>query len=86
MLTQSTAESADHCIECEQCDQIGQFQKVLGKKFLTKVAHPQIFGDFLGFLDRHHLKVNTTCGYVLGRLLNKFGLLLILTSGHTERK
>ena len=60
MLTQSTAESADHCIECEQCDQIGQFQKVLGKKFLTKVAHPQIFGDFLGFLDRHHLKVNTT--------------------------
>ena len=60
VLMKSTAESADHCIECEQCDQIGQFQKVLGKKFLTKVAHPQIFGDFLGFLDRHHLKVNTT--------------------------
>ena len=36
---------------------LGDFRKFLVTNFLTKVA--QIFGDFLGFVERHHFKVNT---------------------------
>ena len=32
----------------DQCDQIGRFFKVLGDKYLSKVA--QMFGDFWGIL------------------------------------
>ena len=34
-----------------QCDQIGQFLKVLGDKFLTKLS--QIFGDFFWDIWKH---------------------------------
>ena len=44
-----------------QCDQIGQFWKFLATNFITKVG--KMFGDFFGYIEKHHFLSETSCGY-----------------------
>ena len=66
-----------------QCDQIGQFFKVLGNKIASKRG--QMIGNFLGYFEKPHSYAKTALG-TFGQLLEKIGLLLIPTSGHTASK
>ena len=63
-----------------QCDQIVRFFKFSVKNLPTKV--PQIFGQFLGCLEKHYIK-EKQLWLLFGQCLEVFGLLLTSTSGHT---
>ena len=67
--------------EANLCDQIGRFLKVLGK-IISYKSSPNIWWLF-GLFRKTSLKSKHSYGYFFGQLLDKFGLLLILTSGHT---
>ena len=63
-----------------QCDQIGRFMKLFVSRFLLKLA--KMYGDFLGSSKISIFLVKTAVA-TFGHFLEKFGLLLISTSGHT---
>ena len=57
-----------------QCDQIGLLLKGLGENFHTQVA--QIFGNFLGFFEKHWFSVKTVLA-IFAQLLGEIWLLLL---------
>ena len=60
-----------------QCDQIGRFfRMILAINFRTKVA--QLFGDFWCNFKKHHFRIKLPRQH-----FDTFGLIFILTSGHT---
>ena len=67
----------------EQCDQIGRFLKLLPPKFLSKEA--QNDWQLLDNFDKVPLMLKLL-GQLFGQLLENFGLLFNLTSGHTDHE
>ena len=49
-----------------QCDQIGLFLKVLANIFCSKIA--QIFGDFLGYIEKRQILIQNCFDYFWGNL------------------
>ena len=66
-----------------QCDQIRRILKLLATILLSKVA--QIFGDFFRLKSNKNIitLVGKTAVDIYAELLDKFGLLFALISGHT---
>ena len=60
----------------------GNFWKFLVTNILTKVT--QIFGDTLGYFERHNFRVATVVGSLWATFVKNW-LLFISTSGHTGR-
>ena len=62
---------------------LGDFLNILATNFLTKVA--EIFGDFWGYFKYGTFQIKTSADSFFATI-EKIGLLLISTIGHTARK
>ena len=70
-------------LDHQQCDQIGRFFEVLGNMFSYKSCQNILW--LLGLIWQTHLwRIN--CWSHFWATFEKFGLLFILTSGHTDHQ